>query len=58
MRALNYIHFNPDKHGYVSDPYDWPWMSLQKYFDTQGREWLREKWESYPPGDFGMGWDD
>ncbi len=56
--ALNYIHINPVKHGYVSDPYDWPWMSLQNYCDTQGRDWLREKWKMYPPGDFGKGWDD
>ncbi len=51
--ALNYIHVNPLKHGYVRDPYDWPWMSLQNYQDAKGRDWLREKWENYPPGDFG-----
>lgn len=56
--ALNYIHINPVKHGYVSDPYEWPWMSLQHYSDRQGRDWLREKWKMYPPGDFGKGWDD
>ncbi len=51
--ALNYIHVNPIKHGYVKNPYDWPWMSLQNYYDTQGRDWLREIWEKYPPGNFG-----
>ena len=55
---LNYIHINPLKHGYVNDPYDWPWMSLQSYHDLEGPDWLREKWKTYPPGDFGKGWDD
>jgi putative transposase len=25
---VNYIHFNPVKHGYVSSPVDWPYSSL------------------------------
>jgi putative transposase len=57
-RVLNYIHFNPIKHGYVEDPYDWPWTSIHQYFENQGKEWLREKWISYPPGNFGKGWDE
>jgi putative transposase len=57
-RALNYIHYNPVKHGYVTDPYDWPWLSLSNYLEAHGREWLREKWKTCPPGDFGKGWDD
>ena len=24
-RALNYVHYNPVKHGYVEAVYDWPW---------------------------------
>lgn len=57
-RALNYIHINPVKHGYVDDPYDWPWQSLDDYLQANGRDWLRSKWRAYPPGDFGNGWDD
>ncbi len=57
-QALNYIHFNPVKHGYVGDPYEWPWSSLHNYFETRGRDWLREQWAAHPPGDFGKGWDD
>ena len=49
--ALNYIHYNTVKHGYVESSYDWPWSSVHLYFDTHGREWLREKWVQYPPGD-------
>jgi putative transposase len=57
--ALNYVHYNPVKHGYLSDPYEWPWSSLRNYAETRGRDWLRETWHTYtPPGSFGMGWDD
>jgi putative transposase len=58
--ALNYVHINPVKHGYVSDPYDWPWSSLLTYAEAEGygREWLRGQWKAHPPGDFGKGWDD
>jgi putative transposase len=34
--ALNYIHFNPVKHGYVEDAYDWPWSSLSMYEAEDG----------------------
>ncbi len=58
FRALNYIHYNPVKHGYLDEPYNWPWSSIHNYCDTQGREALRQMWKTYPPGDFGAGWDD
>lgn len=57
-RALNYIHFNPVKHGYVTSVYDWPWSSVHGYLDAQGREWLRETWRNHPPDRMGRGWDD
>jgi putative transposase len=57
--VFNYIHYNPVKHGYVTDPYNWHWSSLALYYDDLGRDWLREHWKSYtPPFDFGKGWDD
>jgi len=52
--ALNYIHYNAAKHAYVESPYDWPWCSVHLYFDTHGRQWLRERWVQYPVGD---AWD-
>ncbi len=58
LRALNYIHYNPVKHGWVGDVYEWPWSSVHDYFETYGREWLREQWKAHTPGDFGRGWDD
>ena len=57
--AFNYIHYNPVKHGYARDAYDWQWSSLSLYYDDLGRDWLRDHWRSYtPPVDFGRGWDE
>ncbi|MBL7202338.1 MAG: transposase [Anaerolineae bacterium] len=58
FRAVNYIHHNPVKHRYVSEPYAWAWSSVHLYFDTKGRDWLRKTWKEYPTGNFGAGWDD
>jgi putative transposase len=56
--AFNYIHYNPVKHGYVNNPYDWPWSSLQMYYEDRGQDWLQEQWKTYqPPIDFGKDWD-
>lgn len=58
-QTFNYIHYNPVKHGYTDDVYEWPWSSLYLYYENEGREWLREQWKFSPPaGDFGRGWDD
>jgi putative transposase len=57
-QALNYIHYNPIKHGYVGDPYMWAWSSVHSYSDVKGRNWLRAIWSHYPIGSFGSGWDD
>jgi len=56
FKALNYIHYNPVKHGYVENVYEWPWTSLHNYDELQGREWLREKWREFP-GDATIGVD-
>ncbi len=58
IAAFNYIHYNPVKHRYVDEPYEWPWSSLEGYLESQGREWLRAQWRANPPGDMGRGWDD
>ena len=57
-RALNYTHVNPMKHGYVHDPYEWPWSSVHDYVDTYGREWLREQWRRFPPDKMGGNWNE
>ena len=56
--TLNYIHYNPVKHGYVASPYDWEESSVAWYVEHYGREWLRDMWVSYPLHAFGQGWDD
>ena len=57
--AFNYIHYNPVKHGYVTDAYEWDWSSLPLYYSHNGGEWLRENWRKHKPSaDFGKGWDD
>ena len=57
-RALNYIHYNPVKHGYAGDIYGWEWSSLFTYLDEKGSDWLKENWQKFtPPDDFGGSWD-
>ena len=31
IRHVEYIHYNPVKHGYVRSPKDWPYSSFKKY---------------------------
>ncbi|MEO0406384.1 MAG: transposase [Cyanobacteria bacterium P01_A01_bin.135] len=33
-RCLDYIHYNPVKHGRVSCPHQWPYSSFQKWVDS------------------------
>jgi putative transposase len=55
--TLNYIHYNPVKHGWVQSPYDWTESSVHWYLEHQGREWLRDLWSQYPVRDYGNTWD-
>lgn len=55
--TLNYIHYNPVRHGYVGSPYDWEMSSLSWYLDSMGREWLRDVWVRYPVREYGSKWD-
>ena len=55
--TLNYIHYNPTKHGYVRRPLDWICSSVHRYLDRFGIEWLRDAWQEYPVRDYGKGWD-
>lgn len=56
--TLNYIHYNPVKHGWVKSPYDWTESSVHWYLENYGRDWLRSCWVEYPVRDYGKGWDD
>jgi putative transposase len=33
-RHVDYIHYNPVKHGYVSRPGDWPWSSFRRFVES------------------------
>jgi putative transposase len=56
--TLNYIHYNPVKHGWVKSSYDWMESSVHWYLEERGRDWLRSCWVDYPVKDYGKGWDD
>ena len=56
--TLNYIHFNPVKHGWVTSPYDWAESSVHWYLVDCGREWLRDLWVRYPVKGYGRTWDE
>lgn len=51
--ALNYVHVNPVKHGYVARPEEWRWSSVHWYLEHRGRAWLRENWKRHPIGILG-----
>ncbi|MDO8990419.1 MAG: transposase [Sideroxyarcus sp.] len=40
-RHMDYIHFNPVKHGHANDPWTWPYSSLQQ---CAARGWYPENW--------------
>lgn len=31
---IDYIHYNPVKHGLVREPHDWPWSTYHKYVES------------------------
>lgn len=58
-KSFNYIHYNPVKHGHITDPYAWQCSSLQVYLEEAGREWLQNCWRRAAPTErFGKGWDE
>ena len=55
--SINYLHYNPVKHGYVPEIDDWAWSSVHEYLESEGRQSLKRLWNQYPPLDYGKGWD-
>ena len=45
---LNYLLYNPVKHGYVEDLRDWAWSSFPSLLEVSGRARLVEQFEAYP----------
>ena len=46
QRHMDYIHFNPVKHGYVAQPAQWPWSSLHRYVH---KGWYDKHWGEQVP---------
>ena len=40
-RHVDYLHYNPVKHGYVGRVVDWPYSSFHRFVE---RSWLTEDW--------------
>jgi putative transposase len=55
--TVNYLHYNPVKHGYVDRMTEWPWSSVHRYVEEQGKDMVLQAWREYPMGDYGRGWD-
>ena len=55
--TLNYLHYNPVKHGYVKRIDEWEWSSFNWYLAEKGRDWLVEIWRKYPIKNYGEKWD-
>ncbi len=55
--TLNYLHYNPVKHGYVKRMSEWEWSSFSWYLEEKGRDWLVEIWKNYPIKNYGEKWD-
>jgi putative transposase len=47
-RHIDYVHFNPVKHGYVAAAADWPWSSFHRYVRDG---WYPSDWGSVEPSD-------
>ena len=49
---INYIHYNPVKHGYVANPEDWCFSTYRDFIEKKGNAWVEDCWRSYPVIDF------
>ena len=53
-RHIDYIHYNPVKHGFTKSPFDWPESSIHEYYKNGHYD---REWGSIGPlkldGDFG-----
>jgi len=57
LTTVNYIHFNPVKHGHVEHPLEWGPTSVHWYHEHFGSVWLESVWNEYPLRAYGSGWD-
>lgn len=45
-KHLDYIHYNPVKHGLVNQVQDWPWSSFHRYVEMG---WYESQWGTAEP---------
>ncbi len=38
-RHIDYIHYNPVKHGYVKSPFNWEYSSIHEFMDYYPEDW-------------------
>ncbi len=50
---MDYIHFNPVKHGYVKSPADWPWSSFSRLVE---KGYYESDWGRSEPDDISKMW--
>ncbi len=55
--SVNYIHYNPVRHGWASEWAEWSYSSIHGYLDEKGEDWLLNVWQDYPVKDYGEKWD-
>ncbi len=48
MTRVNYLLYNPVKHGYVKNLHDYPFSSFHRLYDETGREQLAEQFRKNP----------
>ncbi len=56
--SVNYIHYNPIKHGYIELMSEWLWSSIYVYETEIGREGLQRLWTEYSIKSYAQGWDE
>jgi putative transposase len=49
---LNYIHYNPVKHGYTDDMFSYKFSSIKEYLNKYGKDWVYDCFRKYPVKDF------
>jgi len=58
FQHLNYMLYNPIKHGYVEDLKDYNWSSFHVLFDEFGHDYLSERFRRYGYKDLRIDFED
>lgn len=56
--TVNYIHYNPVKHGWATTASDWAESSLSDWLKLRGCEFMVALWRRYPLMAYGEAWDE